>query len=67
MPRPPEPEYLIQWRQIRLATNAIPRCCHTCENFDSEGKCSQFGETPPTDYIDYGSKDCEAYNDEIPF
>ena len=36
--RPPEPEFLQQWREwLRAGT---PKCCHTCEYYTNEGQCA---------------------------
>lgn len=36
MSRPPEPEFLVQWREWMRA--GPPKCCHTCEHYDQFGR-----------------------------
>jgi hypothetical protein len=38
--KPPEPEFLKQWRDWIKA--GPPRCCHTCENYKEDGRCAEF-------------------------
>jgi len=62
--RPPEPEFLIQWREWVKA--GPPKCCHTCENYDHQGKCFEFDMTPPEDFTATVDA-CDKWEMEIPF
>ena len=44
----------------------MPKCCHTCEKYDSEGTCLEFDMIPPEEFASQLNV-CEAYSDEIPF
>lgn len=46
--RPPEPEFLIQWREWVKA--GPPKCCFTCEHYGVDGLCVEFFMTPPEDF-----------------
>ena len=48
--RPPEPEFLIQWRDWMRA--GPPKCCHTCDYFDEHGHCTSYDMTPPAEFCD---------------
>jgi hypothetical protein len=65
--RPPEPEFLRVWREIRQLTNAVPKCCHTCEHYSRDGICNLAGVRPPDDFVSYGSAECPDFSDEVPF
>ena len=62
--RPPEPEFLIQWREWMRA--GPPKCCHTCDNFNKSGHCLAFDMTPPEDFASTVDA-CEQWIMEIPF
>lgn len=62
--RPPEPEFLIQWREWMRA--GPPKLCHTCEHYGIDGLCTEFFMTPPEDFA--SSIDaCDKWEREIPF
>ncbi len=64
MSRPPEPEWLINWRELLRAWP--PQCCHTCLHFDQSGRCLVFDMPPPEDFA--GTVDaCEQWVMEVPF
>lgn len=60
--RPPEPDFLIEWRQTRNT----PHCCHTCAHYNYEGWCRKFKSTPPAEFANTRDA-CESWEDEIPF
>jgi hypothetical protein len=62
--RPPEPEFLIQWRELMRA--GPPKCCHTCENFSQSGHCLEFNMAPPEDFASTVDA-CDKWFEEIPF
>jgi hypothetical protein len=62
--RPPEPEWLIQWREWMRA--GPPKCCFTCDHFDQSGHCLAFDMTPPEDFASTVDA-CEQWIMEIPF
>ena len=62
--RPPEPEWLVQWREWIRAWP--PKCCFTCDRFDQSGHCLAFDMRPPEDFA--GTVDaCERWIMEVPF
>ena len=62
--RPPEPEWLIQWREWVRAWP--PKCCFTCEHYDQSGHCLAFDMRPPEDFASTVDA-CEQWLMEIPF
>lgn len=64
MKRPPEPEFLVQWREWYEA--GPPRCCHTCENYGNDGLCTEFFMTPPVEFAE-AVGECPSWMMEIPF
>ena len=62
--RPPEPEFLIQWREWMRA--GPPKCCFTCDHFNQSGHCLAFDMTPPDDFASTVDA-CEQWIMEIPF
>ena len=64
--RPPEPAAITIWRELDHYVEPV-KCCHTCEFFDANGVCLQFGEAPPLDHVYASSRHCEDYEEEIPF
>ena len=62
--RPPEPEFLIQWREWMRA--GPPKCCPTREQYDHHGLCFEFNMTPPEDFA--ATLDaCDKWEAECPF
>lgn len=59
--RPPEPEFVTQWRSAKA-----PSCCHTCELYDAQGYCQEFGMYPPADFAQQQDV-CPKWIQEIPF
>ena len=62
--RPPEPEYLIQWRKWHAV--GMPKCCHTCDHFNQSGHCLAFDMRPPDDFAATPDA-CDQWIQEIPF
>jgi len=62
--RPPEPEFLIQWREWVQA--GPPRCCHTCEHYGVDGLCVEFFMTPPAEFAETVGE-CPKWEQECPF
>ncbi len=62
--RPPEPEFLIQWREWMHA--GPPKCSHTCEFYDVNGTCVVFFMEPPEDFAATPSA-CSDWEGTIPF
>jgi len=59
-----EPEFLKQyWAWIR---NGPPRCCHTCEEYDGEGRCGAYNMEPPEGFAST-TDNCPAYSQMVPF
>ena len=61
--RPPEPEFLIQWREWMRA--GPPKCCFTCDHFNQSGHCLAFDMTPPEDFASTVDA-CEQWEEVIP-
>jgi len=62
--RPEEPEFLIQWREIKRS--GPPRVCHTCDYYSNSGNCVAFGMRPPDDFAATPDA-CDQWIEEIPF
>jgi hypothetical protein len=62
--RPPEPEFLIQWREWDRA--GPPKCCHTCEHYGVDGLCVEFFMRPPDDFAATPDA-CDQWIVELPF
>ena len=62
--RPPEPEFLIQWREWMRA--GPPKCCHTCDHFNQSGHCLAFDMRPPDDFAATPGA-CDQWIQELPF
>lgn len=63
MPRHSEPEYVVQWRK---ATANVPKCCHTCDNYDQDGKCVFHWAEPPANFAATEGA-CNDWTYELPF
>ena len=62
--RPPEPEFLVQWREWMRA--GPPKCCFTCDEYDESGHCRKFEMRPPEEFA--SSVDaCDQWVEVIPF
>ena len=44
--RPPEPQFLVDWRKTR----PTPQCCHTCDHYNSSGFCLKHQQEPPEEF-----------------
>lgn len=68
--RTPEPEFLIKWREWRIAAlRAIPpKFCHSCDYYDKNGNCRLFNSRPPDDFT-ITQDACGKWSeiDDIPF
>jgi hypothetical protein len=62
--RPPEPEFLIQWREWMRA--GPTKLCHTCDHFNQSGHCLAFDMRPPDDFAATPDA-CDKWELEIPF
>lgn len=64
MTRPPEPQFLIDYREWLKA--GPPKCCFTCDEYDESGHCRKFEMRPPDEFA--ASVDaCESWEPECPF
>ena len=69
--RPPEPDFVRAWRDAIRAPHTgqnppIPKCCHTCWNYDKDGYCLHYQECPPADFAARQDA-CHWWVDELPF
>ena len=62
--RPPEPQFLIDYRELVKA--GPPKCCHTCDYFNKSGHCMEFDMTPPDDFASTVNS-CDKWIEELPF
>lgn len=62
--RPPEPQNVQQWRV--WYAKGPPRCCHTCEYFQSDGSCERHNAQPPPEFTSQENA-CREWSQEIPF
>lgn len=64
MPQHPEPDFLKQyWEWVR---NGPPQCCHSCGEYDDNGRCEAFDMEPPQEYTDTINT-CEKWYQKVPF
>lgn len=62
--KPTPPESVTRW--ARDMRGPAPRCCHTCNYYDPEGRCRFFDQRPPDDFVGTLGA-CDEWEDEIPF
>lgn len=62
--KPPEPEFLKQWRDWIKA--GPPRCCHTCEHYKADGRCAEFDMVPPPEFAEIVDR-CQQWQQEMPW
>jgi hypothetical protein len=62
--RPPEPQFLIDYREWDKA--GPPKCCFTCEHYGNDGLCVEFFMTPPEDFA-ASINACDKWEREMPF
>lgn len=43
-----------------------PKCCHTCELYQDDGTCFEFGMQPPADFAQTEDQ-CDKWIEVIPF
>ena len=63
MTRPPEPDFLREWWGKQ---KPIPRCCHTCDHYDQDGRCDSYDMMPPAEFAAQRDS-CERWLEMIPF
>ena len=64
MSRHPEPEIVKIYRETINAS--VPQVCTTCDNYQKDGTCSEFGEAPPQAFASEPGE-CSFWALEIPF
>lgn len=64
MPRPPKPEFLVQYEEWMKA--GPPPCCHNCDHYSADGRCFAFSMEPPAEFVNSYGK-CEKWEQELPF
>jgi hypothetical protein len=43
-----------------------PKCCHSCDHYDENGKCEKFDAEPPVEFL--GTENaCDVWFEVIPF
>ena len=62
--RHPEPEMVKLYRD--WIQYGPPKCCHTCDKYDQNGKCTQYDRVPPED-VAAAISECDEYVMEPPF
>jgi hypothetical protein len=60
----PEPEIVTIYRKT-LRTEP-PRLCHTCDNYQPDGRCAEFDSVPPESFAKEPSQ-CDLWIEEVPF
>lgn len=64
MSKHPEPIIVTDYRE-RIRT-PVPKCCHTCFEYNDQGYCTQYHQTPPADFA--ATLDaCPGWFVELPF
>ena len=64
MTRPPEPQFLIDYRELIKA--GPPRCCFTCEYYGVDGLCVEFFMNPPAEFAETVNA-CPLWTQEVSF
>ncbi len=62
--RPPEPQFLIDYREWVKA--GPPKCCFTCDKYNESGHCRKFEMRPPEEFAATVDA-CENWEPECPF
>ena len=62
--RHPEPAIVTLYRQTLKAE--APQVCTTCDNYQKDGICSEFGEAPPQAFASEPGE-CSFWVLEVPF
>jgi hypothetical protein len=64
MSRPPEPQFLVDYREWVKA--GPPKCCHTCDWYEDDGKCAKYEMEPPAEFA-ATEDECHDWIEECPF
>lgn len=62
--RHPTPEFVEAYREWLRA--GPPKCCHTCDFYDRNGKCIEYGEAPEKEFAETVDA-CPKWTQELPF
>jgi len=62
--RPPEPQFLVDYRKWLDA--GPPKCCHTCEHYGTDGLCTEFWMEPPAEFAATVDA-CPKWLEDCPF
>ena len=62
--RHPEPSFVVQWREVER--KGPPKCCHTCEWYEADGKCAKHEMEPPAEFA-ATEDECPDWIRECPF
>jgi hypothetical protein len=65
--RPKAPQFLIDWQHyLEKKRGGPPKCCHSCDYYDENGKCEKFDAEPPVEFL--GTENaCDVWLEVIPF
>ena len=61
---PEEPQFLKDWWGKQR--EPIPRCCHTCDHYDQDGRCAAYDMEPPAEFTQQRDA-CPQWIEMIPF
>jgi hypothetical protein len=62
--RHPEPEIVTHYRAA--IKTPMPKVCHTCESYGTDGLCIEFFMKPPEEFA--ATEDgCPKWEQEVPF
>ncbi len=64
MTKPPEPQAVVLFRARKK--EPVPRCCHTCDNYNEAGWCAMFDLKPPDEFT-HAFNECPDWIEEVPF
>lgn len=62
--RHPRPQYIEQY--YANFGRPPPECCHTCDYYNEDGKCSFYNMEPPADFAKTEGE-CPEWVELIPF
>jgi hypothetical protein len=58
------PKEVLIYRQAQNLP--VPKCCHTCYDYNDVGVCMKFNQTPPDSFTQELNQ-CQEWSQEIPF
>ncbi len=48
--KPKAPQFLIDY-YLKSLRGLPPKCCHSCDHYDNNGKCTEFDAVPTDEFL----------------